>query len=156
MRLPFYSLLILDLPDGIALDVGAGRMYWVDNSTPGKILRAKLDGTEVVALIDVGLVGPDDIILDLADDKMYWTDQNASRVQRADLDGYWSMVMSPSDLPVSLLFHKVENAREGQLYTLSGETQRPGAAGRKTLASSSPRAFRAIKGYTPLISLCPT
>jgi len=62
-------------------------MYWVDNSTPGKILRAKLDGTEVVALIDVGLVGPDDIILDLADDKMYWTDQNASRVQRADLDG---------------------------------------------------------------------
>ena len=69
------------------MDVGAGHMYWVDNSTPGKILRAKLDGTEVVALIDVGLVGPDDIILDLADDKMYWTDQNASRVQRADLDG---------------------------------------------------------------------
>ena len=37
-------------PDGIALDVGRGKMYWTDRGT-GKIRRANLDGSNVEDLI---------------------------------------------------------------------------------------------------------
>ena len=36
----------LDKPDGVALDLGAGKMYWTDGNA-GKIQRANLDGSNV-------------------------------------------------------------------------------------------------------------
>ena len=38
-------------PTGIALDVGAGQMYWTNQSSNGAILRANLDGTGQQTLV---------------------------------------------------------------------------------------------------------
>ena len=52
-------------PRGIALDPGAGKMYWVDAGTD-KIQRANLDGSQVEDLVTTGLSAPRGIALDLA------------------------------------------------------------------------------------------
>ena len=76
----------LSEPQGIALDVAAGKMYWVEVGSSRKIRRANLDGTGVEDL--VGSVGPSTIALDVAAGKMYWTDVfNTGKIQRANLDG---------------------------------------------------------------------
>jgi len=49
-------------PTGIALDVGAGQMYWTNQSSNGAILRANLDGTGQQTLL-VGQVIPFGIAL---------------------------------------------------------------------------------------------
>ena len=54
----------LDDPQGIALDISGGHMYWTDGAT-AKIQRANLDGTSVVDLVDTGLTRPWAIALDL-------------------------------------------------------------------------------------------
>ena len=76
----------LDDPDGLALDMAAGKMYWADYGT-GKIQRANLDGSQVEDLLTTGLVIPGGLVLDLAGGKMYWTDLGTDRIQRANLDG---------------------------------------------------------------------
>ena len=63
----------LGLPDGIALDPDAGKMYWTDYRTD-KIQRANLDGSQVEDLVTTGLSGPSGIALDPGAGKMYWTD----------------------------------------------------------------------------------
>ena len=45
----------LDMPRGLALDLGAGKMYWIDQGTD-KIQRANLDGSDVEDLVTTGLV----------------------------------------------------------------------------------------------------
>ena len=84
----------LDLPYGIALDVGRGKMYWTDlrydsntDSYHSKIQRANLDGSNVEDLITTGLTSPFFIALDVGRGKMYWTDPDTSKIQRANLDG---------------------------------------------------------------------
>jgi hypothetical protein len=72
-------------PQGIALDVVGGKMYWIDGFT-GKIRRANLDGTGVEDLV-TGLSLPIGIALDVASGKMYWTDIGTTKIQRANLDG---------------------------------------------------------------------
>ena len=72
--------------DGIALDVAAGKMYWVDRDTD-KIQRANLDGTEVEDLVTTGLSSPHGIALDVVAGKMYWSDLGTNKIQRANLDG---------------------------------------------------------------------
>ena len=71
---------------GIALDVAAGKMYWIDAGTD-EIQRANLDGSEVEVLVTSGLDRPYGIALDVAAGKMYWTDRGSRKIQRANLDG---------------------------------------------------------------------
>ena len=73
-------------PNGIALDVAAGKMYWTDSGT-NKIQRANLGGFQVETLVSTGLEVPFGIALDVAAGKMYWTDGGAASIQRANLDG---------------------------------------------------------------------
>ncbi len=77
----------LNDPGGIALDVAAGKMYWVDTDT-FKIQRADLDGGNVEDLV-TGLGGPRRLKLDLFHGKMYWTDDGplTNTISRANLDG---------------------------------------------------------------------
>ena len=56
----------LDRPDGLALDVAAGKMYWADRDK-SKIQRGNLDGSRVEDLIASGLDRPSDIALDVPD-----------------------------------------------------------------------------------------
>ena len=79
--------LVTELPNprGIALDLGARKMYWTDSET-GKIQRANLDGSGVEDLV-TGLSFPTGIALDLGAGMMYWTDPWRDRIQRANLDG---------------------------------------------------------------------
>ena len=73
-------------PNGIALDVNRGKMYWTDSGTD-KIQRANLDGSGVEDLVTTGLTAPNGIALDPGAGKMYWTDSRANKIQRANLDG---------------------------------------------------------------------
>ena len=73
-------------PNGIALDPGAGKMYWTDSGR-GKIQRANLDGSQVEDLITTGLRAPNGIVLDPDREKMYWTDFWTDKIHRANLDG---------------------------------------------------------------------
>ena len=73
-------------PDGLALDLGGGKMYWTDSGT-ATIQRANLDGSEVEDLVTSGLVAPDGLTLDPGAGKMYWTDKGTAKIQRANLDG---------------------------------------------------------------------
>ena len=74
------------VPEGIALDLTEGKMYWTD-SRDGKIKRANLGGSNVENLITEGLELPHGIALDVDGGKMYWTNRNAHTIQRANLDG---------------------------------------------------------------------
>jgi PKD repeat protein len=80
----------------IALDPGAGRLYWLANdwvgigasarvaTCTGMILRANLDARSSVALAD-GLCGGTDLGLDGA--YLYWTDEDAGTISRMNVDG---------------------------------------------------------------------
>ena len=74
------------VPEGIALDLAGGKMYWTD-SRDGKIKRANLGGSNVEDLVTEGLEIPHSIALDIDGGKMYWTNRNAHTIQRANLDG---------------------------------------------------------------------
>ncbi len=76
----------LSAPDGIALDVERGKMYWTD-WIADKIQRANLDGSNVEDLITTGSYGLRGIALDVERGKMYWTDWYTAKIQRANLNG---------------------------------------------------------------------
>lgn len=71
-------------PEGLALDISGGKVYWTERTATGKIHRADLDGTNTEELV-TGLNNPDGIALDIAGSKMYWA--AGSVIQRANLDG---------------------------------------------------------------------
>ncbi len=75
-------------PEGIALDVAGGKMYWTDEDSH-LIQRSNLDGTSTEDLVThaEGIIDPYGIALDVAGGKMYWTEKINGRIQRADLDG---------------------------------------------------------------------
>ncbi len=77
----------LSQPQGIALDLAAGKAYWTaagNNFGEGTIQRAGLDGGNVETLVS-GLGGPTSIVLDASRGKMYWRQVGA--IRRADLNG---------------------------------------------------------------------
>ena len=80
----------LEVPVGIALDLGSSQMYWTENAfrlgSPGKIQRANLNGSGVADIV-TGLASPWGITLDSEGGQMYWTTSRAERIQRANLDG---------------------------------------------------------------------
>ena len=72
-------------PEGIALDLTEGKMYWRDRL--GEIKRADLDGSNIEVLVTTGREAPQGIALDVAGGKMYWTNRDVNKIQRANLDG---------------------------------------------------------------------
>src|SRR5438874_10765717 len=80
------------LPDGIALDVAGGHIYWtnmgVPNRNDGSIERADLDGRNRKTIIPQGgTFTPKQLHLDRPSGKLYWSDREGMRVMRANLDG---------------------------------------------------------------------
>ena len=73
-------------PDGLALDVSGGKLYWTDFGTD-KIQRSNLDGSGVEDLVTRGLDYPWGIALDVSGGKLYWTDWGTDKIQRSNLDG---------------------------------------------------------------------
>src|SRR6476660_3922836 len=79
-------------PDGIALDVAAGHLYWTNMGVPklndGSIERADLDGRHRMTIVPQGgTFTPKQIQLEKKSRKLYWCDREGMRVMRSDLDG---------------------------------------------------------------------
>ena len=81
------------LPDGIAVDVGSGHIYWTNmGSSPsandGSIERADIDGKNRRVIVPPGVTfTPKQMQLDRNNGKLYWCDREGMRVMRCNLDG---------------------------------------------------------------------
>ena len=80
------------LPDGIAVDVAAGHIYWTNMGNPpvndGSIERADLDGSNRRVIVpEGGTHTPKHMHLDKENGKLYWCDREGMRVMRCNLDG---------------------------------------------------------------------
>lgn len=107
----------LDGVKGITLDVGSGKMYFVEDYYH-RLRRANLDGTE---LEDIGarigpLAYPMSIALDVDESKMYWISRSPcctrqGRIQRANLDGSYVEELigygNGSGITLDLVHHKM-------------------------------------------------
>jgi hypothetical protein len=82
----------LRIPDGVAVDVDAGHIYWTNMGNPsandGSIDRCDLDGSNVTNIIPPGgTFTPKQLLLDKRTGKLYWSDREGMRVMRANLNG---------------------------------------------------------------------
>jgi sugar lactone lactonase YvrE len=80
------------LPDGLAVDVAAGHLYWTNMGNPkandGSIFRSDLDGRNMTTIIAPGdTFTPKQLQIDKSNGKLYWSDREGMRVMRANLDG---------------------------------------------------------------------
>src|SRR6201995_3158696 len=80
------------LPDGLALDVAAGHLYWTNMGNPtandGSIHRCDLNGRNLTTLIPPGgTFTPKQLQIEKMTGKFYWCDREGMRVMRANLDG---------------------------------------------------------------------
>ena len=79
-------------PDGIAVDVVAGHIYWTNMGDPkandGSIERADLDGRNRKTIVPRGgTFTPKQVQLEKKGGKLYWCDREGMRLMRANLDG---------------------------------------------------------------------
>jgi sugar lactone lactonase YvrE len=80
------------LPDGLAVDVAAGHLYWTNMGNPkandGTIFRSDLDGRHLTTIVAPGATfTPKQLQIDKPNGKLYWCDREGMRVMRANLDG---------------------------------------------------------------------
>lgn len=81
------------IPDGVAVDVRAGHIYWTNMGRPpendGSIERVDLDGGNRTTIVPSGGTHtPKQLHLEVAGRKLYWGDREGMRVMRCDLDGH--------------------------------------------------------------------
>lgn len=80
-------------PDGIAVDVAGGKIYWTNmgsvfGSGGGTLQRANLDGSDVETIIPRGVAQtPKQMQLDLVNRHVYFCDREGAKVWRAGMDG---------------------------------------------------------------------
>jgi hypothetical protein len=79
-------------PDGVAVDVAAGHVYWTNMGVPylndGSIERVDLDGRNRTVIVPPGGTHtPKQVHLDHASRKLYWGDREGMRMMRCNLDG---------------------------------------------------------------------
>ncbi len=84
-------------PDGLAIDPGAGRLYWA-NDHANKISYANLDGSGGHDLNTTGATVdcPAGIAVDPSTHRVYWTNFNGDTISYANLDG-----SGGGDLPIA-------------------------------------------------------
>ncbi|MER6535740.1 3-hydroxyacyl-CoA dehydrogenase [Streptomyces sp900105755] len=80
------------IPDGIAVDAGAGHVYWTNMGVPaendGSVERVDLDGAHRTTIVAEGTTHtPKQLHLEATDRKLYWGDREGMRVMRCGLDG---------------------------------------------------------------------
>jgi DNA-binding beta-propeller fold protein YncE len=80
------------LPDGLAVDVAAGHLYWTNmgnlKANDGSIFRSDLDGKNITTIVsEGGTFTPKQIQIERKPAKLYWCDREGMRVMRANLDG---------------------------------------------------------------------
>jgi len=80
------------VPDGVAVDVDAGHIYWTNMGMPpandGSIERVDVDGGNRTTIVPIGgTYTPKQLHLDAVGHKLYWGDREGMRVMRCDLDG---------------------------------------------------------------------
>jgi hypothetical protein len=80
------------IPDGVAVDVQEGHVYWTNMGVPsaddGSIERVDLDGGNRITIVPSGgTYTPKQLHFDTVGRKLYWSDREGMRVMRCELDG---------------------------------------------------------------------
>ncbi|GFF80593.1 3-hydroxybutyryl-CoA dehydrogenase [Aspergillus udagawae] len=80
------------LPDGLAIDAAAKRMFWTNMGVPGKddgaVYSANLDGSDIKTIVAPGRTNtPKQLALDQSAHKVYFSDREGLRIFRCNYDG---------------------------------------------------------------------
>uniref|UniRef100_A0A8D1P075 EGF-like domain-containing protein n=1 Tax=Sus scrofa TaxID=9823 RepID=A0A8D1P075_PIG len=87
----------LDNPRSLALDPTKGYIYWTEWGGKPRIVRAFMDGTNGMTLVDkVGRAN--DLTIDYADQRLYWTDLDTNMIESSNMLGQERVVIA-DDLP---------------------------------------------------------
>jgi len=106
-------------PSQIKLDATAGKIYWAEDPTGSRIMRANLDGSGAEPLIEVETGVPHGIALDVSNNHLYWMNIETSTIHRSNLDGTGTVDLlttgiSPIDLALDLVHGQMYWTENGQ------------------------------------------